>query len=193
MREAEERAQLEAEEEDAPTRMDKSTKLVQIGITYPDGGKLKSSFPHHLKRIGDEDDGGKCLSAEQEGYLSAEQECYQWQQRSTKLTKIEMQLLNAQGAPPPRSYPHVSRPASPRPKLHRTSVAPRVCGRPASPGKHAAAGRPGASADLAQRHDWAAALGRPQAGKDEERGAARGDEGRQESSSRITADGEADG
>ena len=125
------------------TMVQPAVQLIQGNISNPTAG---SSFPHIVVF---------------NGAPSAHDEACEWQQYKSRMTHITVELRDAQGAPPARSCPHVSRLAGPRPKLHRTSAVPRVCGRPASPGKHAAAGRPGASADVAPRHDWAAALGRP--------------------------------
>jgi len=63
------------------------TKLVQCDISNP---KPDSGFPHLVKR---------------NGALSDEAEAAEWQQYKTKFTPIKVQLLDAQGAPPPRSYP----------------------------------------------------------------------------------------
>ena len=63
------------------------TKLVQCDISIP---KPDSGFPHLVKR---------------NGALSDEAEAAEWQQYKTKFTPIKVQLLDAQGAPPPRSYP----------------------------------------------------------------------------------------
>ena len=63
------------------------TKLVQCDISIP---KPDSGFPHLVKR---------------NGALSDEAEAAVWEQYKTKFTIIKVQLLDAQGAPPPRSYP----------------------------------------------------------------------------------------
>ena len=63
------------------------TKLVQCDISIP---KPDSGFPHLVKR---------------NGALSDEAEAAVWEQYKTKFTPIKVQLLDAQGAPPPRSYP----------------------------------------------------------------------------------------
>ena len=63
------------------------TKLVQCDISNP---KPDSGFPHLVKR---------------NGALSDEAEAAVWEQYKTKFTPIKVQLLDAQGAPPPRSYP----------------------------------------------------------------------------------------
>ena len=63
------------------------TKLVQCDISNP---KPDSGFPHLVKR---------------NGALSDEAEVAVWEQYKTKFTIIKVQLLDAQGAPPPRSYP----------------------------------------------------------------------------------------
>ena len=63
------------------------TKLVQCDISNP---KPDSGFPHLVKR---------------NGALSDEAEAAVWEQYKTKFTIIKVQLLDAQGAPPPRSYP----------------------------------------------------------------------------------------
>ena len=63
------------------------TKLVQCDISNP---KPDSGFPHLVKR---------------NGALSDEAEAAEWQQYKTKFTPIKVQLLDAKGAPPPRSYP----------------------------------------------------------------------------------------
>ena len=63
------------------------TKLVQCDISNP---KPDSGFPHLVKR---------------NGALSDEAEAAVWEQYKTKFTPIKVQLQDAQGAPPPRSYP----------------------------------------------------------------------------------------
>ena len=63
------------------------TKLVQCDISNP---KPDSGFPHLVKR---------------NGALSDEAEAAVWEQYKTKFTPIKVQLLDAQGAPPPRSCP----------------------------------------------------------------------------------------
>ena len=63
------------------------TKLVQCDISIP---KPDSGFPHLVKR---------------NGALSDKAEAAVWEQYKTKFTIIKVQLLDAQGAPPPRSYP----------------------------------------------------------------------------------------
>ena len=62
-------------------------QLVQCDISNP---KPDSGFPHLVKR---------------NGALSDEAEAAVWEQYKTKFTIIKVQLLDAQGAPPPRSYP----------------------------------------------------------------------------------------
>ena len=63
------------------------TKLVQCDISNPKPG---SSFPHLV---------------EFNGAQSAEDEACQWQQYKSRMTVITVKLLDAQGAPPPRSCP----------------------------------------------------------------------------------------
>ena len=63
------------------------TKLVQCNISNPKPG---SSFPHLVVF---------------NGALSAEDEACQWEQYKSRMTIIKVRLLDAQGAPPPRSYP----------------------------------------------------------------------------------------
>ena len=63
------------------------TKLVQCDISNP---KPDSGFPHLV---------------EFNGAQSAEDEACQWQQYKSRMTVITVKLLDAQGAPPPRSCP----------------------------------------------------------------------------------------
>ena len=63
------------------------TKLVQCDISNP---KPDSGFPHLVKL---------------KGAQSVEAEAAEWQQYKSRMTIITVQLLDAQGAPPPRSYP----------------------------------------------------------------------------------------
>ena len=63
------------------------TKLVQCDISNPKPG---SSFPHLV---------------EFNGAQSAEDEACEWQQYKSRMTVITVKLLDAQGAPPPRSCP----------------------------------------------------------------------------------------
>lgn len=63
------------------------TKLVQCDISNPKPG---SSFPHLVVF---------------NGARSAEDEACQWQQYKSRKTIIKVKLLDAQGAPPPRSCP----------------------------------------------------------------------------------------
>jgi len=69
------------------TALPPGTKLVQCGISPPIPG---SSFPHLV---------------EFNGAQSAEDEACQWQQYKSRMTVITVKLLDAQGAPPPRSCP----------------------------------------------------------------------------------------
>ena len=63
------------------------TKLVQCDISIP---KPDSGFPHLVKL---------------KGAQSVEAEAAEWQQYKSRMTIITVKLLDAQGAPPPRSYP----------------------------------------------------------------------------------------
>ena len=63
------------------------TKLVQCDISNP---KPDSGFPHLVKL---------------KGAPSVEAEAAEWQQYKSRMTIITVQLLDARGAPPPRSYP----------------------------------------------------------------------------------------
>ena len=72
---------------DAAAQLPPGTKLVQCDISNPKPG---SSFPHLV---------------EFNGALSAEDEACQWQQYKSRMTVIKVKLLDAQGAPPPRSCP----------------------------------------------------------------------------------------
>ena len=63
------------------------TKLVQCDISNP---KPDSGFPHLVKL---------------KGAPSVEAEAAEWQQYKSRMTIITVQLLDAQGAPPPRLYP----------------------------------------------------------------------------------------
>ena len=72
---------------DAAAQLPPGTKLVQCDISNPKPG---SSFPHLV---------------EFNGALSAEDEACEWQQYKSRMTIITVKLLDAQGAPPPRSYP----------------------------------------------------------------------------------------
>ena len=74
----------------APTAAARNVRLVQVGITIPDGESVKSSFPHIV---------------EYNGALSAEEEPCTWHQHKTKQTHISVQLQDDQGAPP---HPHTS-------------------------------------------------------------------------------------
>ena len=74
----------------APTAAARNVRLVQVGITIPDGESVKSNFPHIV---------------EYKEALSAEEESCKWHQHKTKLTHISVQLLDDQGAPP---HPHTS-------------------------------------------------------------------------------------
>ena len=68
----------------------RNVRLVQVGITIPDGESVKASFPHIV---------------EYNGALSAEEEPCTWHQHKTKQTHISVQLQDDQGAPP---HPHTS-------------------------------------------------------------------------------------
>ena len=103
-------------------RVPPGTKLVQCDISNP---KPDSGFPHLVKR---------------NGALSDEAEAAVWEQYKTKFTPIKVQLLDAQGAPPPRSYPCEPSGWSPPKAAPNQRRAPCLC-RPACPGKHGAAGR----------------------------------------------------
>ena len=70
-----------------------NVRLVQVGITIPDGESVKSSFPHIV---------------EYNGALSAMDERCTFNQHKTKQTHVAVQLQDDQGAPPPSSRPHTS-------------------------------------------------------------------------------------
>ena len=69
------------------TMVPPAVKLIQGNISNPKPG---SSFPHLV---------------EFNGAQSAEDEACEWQQYKSRMTVITVKLLDAQGAPPPRSCP----------------------------------------------------------------------------------------
>ena len=77
----------------APTAAARNVRLFQVGITIPDGERVKSNFPHIV---------------EYNGALSAMDERCTFNQHKTKQTHVSFQLQDDQGAPPPSSRPHTS-------------------------------------------------------------------------------------
>ena len=69
------------------TMVQPAVQLIQGNISKPNPG---SSFPHLVVFSGAQ---------------SAEDEACQWQQYKSRMTHITVELRDAQGAPPPRSYP----------------------------------------------------------------------------------------
>ena len=70
------------------TMVQPTVKLIQGNTSNPTPG---SSFPH--------------LVVFKNGALSANDEACEWQQYKSRMTHITVELRDAQGAPPPRSYP----------------------------------------------------------------------------------------
>ena len=129
------------------TMLPPTVTLIQRDITPLTAG---SGFPHLVKF---------------NGALSAEDERCELQQYKTKMTRITVRLRDEHRAPPPKLVCTNANRLVPAQSCSRTSVSPpclvpRVYGRPACPGTHAAGGRCEASADLAQRHDRSHSLGR---------------------------------